>query len=112
VEFPVAKTPLEDHPGHWKFTFKLITNDLCLQCFDTVGWAAGLGHPACKNGGWWRWALVSSDGVAPSQMVGVSDSVYLSLYHKVQKFSSGTGSPGWSRNKGCKTVVVWWWLIT
>ena len=77
MEFPVAKTPLEDHPGHWKFTFKLITNDLCLQCFDTVGWAAGLGHPACKNGGWWRWALVSSDGVAPSQMVGVSDSVYL-----------------------------------
>jgi len=28
------------------------------------------------------------------------------LHHKVQKFSSGTGSPGWSRKKGCKTVVV------
>jgi len=25
----------------------------------------------------------------------------------VQKFSSGTGSPGWSRKKGRKTVVVW-----
>jgi len=25
---------------------------------------------------------------------------------KVQKFSSGTGSPGWSRKKGRKTVVV------
>jgi len=24
----------------------------------------------------------------------------------VQKFSSGTGSPGWSRKKGRKTVVV------
>jgi len=28
------------------------------------------------------------------------------LHHKVQKFSSGTSSPGWSRKKGRKTVVV------
>jgi len=41
----------------------------------------------------WRWALVSPDGVAPIRMVGVSASVYLPLHHKVQKFSSGTGSP-------------------
>jgi len=39
-------------------------------------------------------------------MVGVSASVKLPLHHKVQKFSSGTGSPGWSRKKGRKTVVV------
>ena len=64
------------------------------------------GHPACKNGGWWRWALVSLDGVVPSQVVGVSASVNLPLHHKVQKFSSGTGSPGWSRKKGRKMVVV------
>ena len=51
-------------------------------------------------------ALVSPDGVAPSWMVGVSASVNLPLHHKVQKFSSGTGSPGWSRKKGHKTVVV------
>ena len=44
-----------------------------------------------KNGGWWRWALLSPDGVAPSRMVGVSASVNLPLYHKVQEFSSGTG---------------------
>jgi len=55
-------------------------------------------------------ALVSLDGVAPSRMVGVSAPVNLPLHHKVQKFSSGTGSPGWSRKKGRKTVVVvWWW---
>ena len=59
-----------------------------------------------KNGGWWRWALFSSDGVAPSQMVSVSASVSLPLHHKVQKFSSGTGSPRWSRKKSGKTVVV------
>jgi len=53
-----------------------------------------------------RWALVSPDGVAPSRMVGVSASVNLPVHHKVQKFSSGTGSPGWSRKKGRKTVVV------
>jgi len=40
-------------------------------------------------------------------MVGVSASVNLPLHHKVQKFSSGTGSPGWSWKKGRKTVVVW-----
>ena len=39
-------------------------------------------------------------------MVGVSASVNLPLHHKVQKFSSGTGSPGWSRKKGRKMVVV------
>ena len=58
-----------------------------------------------KNGGWWRWALVSPDGVAPSWMASVSTSVDLPLHHKVQKFSSGTGSPGWSRKTGRKTVV-------
>jgi len=57
-------------------------------------------------GGWWRWALLSPDGVAPSWMVGVSASVNLPLHHKVQRFSSGTCSPRWSRKKGCKTVVV------
>jgi len=55
---------------------------------------------------WWRWALISPDGVAPSQMVGVSASVNLPLHYKVLKFSSGTGSPVWSRKKGRKMVVV------
>jgi len=59
-----------------------------------------------KNGGWWRWELVSLDGVAPSWMVGVSASVILPLHHEIQKFSSGTGSPGWSQKKGRKMVVV------
>jgi len=45
------------------------------------------------------------DGVAPSRMVSVSASANLSLHHKVQKFSPGTGSPGWSQKKGHKTVV-------
>jgi len=52
------------------------------------------------------WALVSLDGVAPSWMVSMSASVNLPLYHKVQKVSSGTGLPGWSRKKGRKMVVV------
>ena len=42
----------------------------------------------------------------PSQMVDLSASVNLPLHHKVQKLSSGTGSPGWCRKKGRKTVVV------
>jgi len=44
--------------------------------------------------------------VAPIRMVGVSASVNLPLHHKVQKFCSGTGSPGWFRTKGRKTIVV------
>ena len=73
------------------------------------------GHPACKKtmGGWWRWALVSPAGVAPSRMVGVSASVNLPLHHKVQKFSSGTGLPGSSQKKGHKTgVCVCWRVVT
>jgi len=63
-----------------------------------------------KNGGWWRWAQLSPDGVAPSRMIGVSASLNLPLHHKVHKFSSGTGSPGWSRKNGHKAVVMWWWI--
>jgi len=36
----------------------------------------------------------------------VSASVNLPLHHKVQEFSSGTGSPGLSQKKGRKMVVV------
>jgi len=38
----------------------------------------------------------------------MSASVNLPLHHKVQNVSSGTGSLGWFRKKGRKTVVVWW----
>ena len=41
----------------------------------------------------------------PSRMVDVSASFNLPLHHKVQKLSSGTGSPWWSRKKGHKTAV-------
>ena len=39
-------------------------------------------------------------------LLSVSSSANLPLHHKVQKFSSGTGSPRWSRKKGRTTVVV------
>jgi len=35
-------------------------------------------------GGWWRWALLSLDGVAPSRIVSLSASVNLPLHHKVE----------------------------
>jgi len=49
-------------------------------------------------------SLVSPDGVAPSQMVIESASVNLPLHHKVQKFSSSTGSPGWSWKRAVKRL--------
>jgi len=63
-------------------------------------------RPAKRMGGWWRWALVSPDGVVSSQMGGLSSSVIFPLLHKVQKFSSGTGSPGWSRKRAVKWLCV------
>jgi len=64
-----------------------------------------------KSDGWgrWKWELLSPDGVAPSRTVDVSASVNLPLHHKVHKFSSGTGSYGWSRKKGRKRL---WWYMT
>jgi len=54
--------------------------------------------------------MVSPDGVASIRIVSVSASVNLPLHHKVQKFSSGTGSPGWSQKRAVKrlyVVVIW-----
>ena len=90
------------------FTFRL---QYCVKiAFSALTMLDGRkGIRPVKNGGWWRWALVSPDGVAPSWTVSMSAAVNLPLHHKVQKFSSGTGSSGWSRKKGRKTVVVVWW---
>jgi len=59
-----------------------------------------------KNGGLWSWELVSPDAVTPSWMVSVSASFNLPLHHKFQQYSSGTGSPRWSRKKGHKMGLV------
>jgi len=39
--------------------------------------------------------------------VDVSASVNLPLHHKVQKFSSGTGSPGWFPKRAVKRLWLW-----
>ena len=91
-------------PSNGEYTKLSSTQYLNSYQYHTVLWHCWLGDRKgirpVKMGGRWRWALVSPDGVAPSQMVGVSASVNLPLHHEVQKFSSGTGSPGWSRKKG------------
>jgi len=63
-----------------------------------------IGH----SGGWWKWALRSPDGVAPSQMVGVSASVPLLIFPCTIK-SRGSllapAHPGGPR----KRAVKWLW---
>jgi len=72
-----------------------------------VGWQEG--HPAHKKyGGMVEVGTGQSGWSGASWMFSVSASINLPLHHKVQKFSSSNGSPGWSWKKGCKTVVVWW----
>ena len=81
--------------------------DTCLVAFSVLKLLVGRqeGHPACKKyGGMVEVALVSPDGVAPSRMVGLSAFLNLSVHDEVQKFSSGTGSPGWSWKNGLKRL--------
>jgi len=87
-----------------------------VSSYQTCTWYHGIASAVCSAvlmltkkmwGVWWRWALVSPDGVAPRRMVNVFASVNLPLHHKVQNFSSGTGSPG---GPGKSTVKrLWWW---
>jgi len=62
------------------------------------------GHPACKkHGRWWRWALLSPNGVAPSRMVGVS--AFSPYTIKSRSSPLALAHPGGPRKKGRKTVV-------
>jgi len=78
-------------------------NLLIIAAFSALTLLVGRqeGHPACKkygeDGGGGHW-LVRMEWHPAGWSV--------CLHHKVQKFSSGTGSPGWSRKKGHKVVVV------
>ena len=56
-------------------------------------------------GGWWRWPLVSSDGVATSRIVGVSAYVNLPLHHKVRSSLLAPAHPGGPEKRAVKTVV-------
>jgi len=67
------------------------------------------GHPACKKWGMVQvgtghWALISPDGVAPSQMVGV--------FHKVQKFFLAPAHLVGPRKRAVKRLWWWWWWCT
>ena len=64
-------------------------------------------RPVKNMGGWWRWVLVSPDGVAPSRMVGVSASVNLPLHHKVRSSLLAPADPGGAGKRAPKRL--WWW---
>jgi len=70
-----------------------------------TGWQEG--HPVCKkwgDDGGWHW-LVRMEWRSAGWSVCLPLLIFPCTI-KVQKFSSGTGSPGWYRLKGRKTVVV------
>jgi len=62
-----------------------------------------------KNmGGWWRWTLVSPDGVAFSRMVIVSASVNLPLHHTSRSSLLAPSHPG---GPGKRAVKRLWLLV-
>ena len=61
-------------------------------------------------GGWWRWALVSPDGVAPSWMVNVSACVNLPCTIKSRSSLLALAHPGGPGKRAVKRL--WWcWLF-
>jgi len=63
--------------------------------------------PVKNMGGWWRWALVSLDGVAPSWMVDVSASVIFPCTVKSRNPFLAPADPGGTRKRAVKRL--WWW---
>jgi len=59
-----------------------------------------------KNGGWWRWALLSLDRVAPIRMVGVSANVNLPCTIKSRSSLLAAAHPG---GPGKRAVKRLWW---
>jgi len=59
--------------------------------------------------GWWRWALVSADGVAPSLLVDVSASVNLPLHHEIQILFWHLAQMGGPGKRAVKWFWWWWW---
>jgi len=81
----------------------------------SVLWRCWLGgrkgiRPVKNVGGWWRWSLVSPDGVAPA--VSVSASLNLSLHHSNNNnhfMALCPGLPGWAgtrRNTHPPTILT------
>jgi len=60
-----------------------------------------------KNGGWWRWSLISPDRMAPSRIVSVSTSVIFpcTMDHKSTRFLLAPAHPGSPGERGRKMVV-------
>jgi len=69
------------------------------------------GHPACKKmGGWWRWALVSPEGVVPA---GWSVCLPLLISPSTIKSRSSLLAPAHPGGPGKRAVkrLWWWWFV-
>jgi len=94
----------------YQTNFKMYFNSARCRQLPSVLWCWWLGgrkgiRPVKNMGGWWRWALVSPDGVAPSRMVGVSASVIFPCTVKSRSFLA-TAHPGGPRKRAVKWL--WW----
>ena len=61
-------------------------------------------------GGWWRWALVSPDGVVPNWMAGWSVCLPLFIFPCTMKSRSSLLAPAHPGGPGKRAVKRLWWL--
>jgi len=80
-----------------------------LRCMFELQMMCHLTESGGEDGGGGHW-LVRMEW-RPAGSSGVSASVNLPLHHEVQKFSSATGWPGWSRKKAVNGCGVWWNIL-
>ena len=61
----------------------------------------------CKNRGWWRWPLISLDGILPSQIVSMSASdIFPRTIKSRRRFLLAPAHPGSPRKRAIKRLCV------
>ena len=90
--------------------FAFVDNVTLLPSVLRCCWFGGRkGIRPVKNGGWWRWTLLSPDGVMFRQMVSVSVCVNLPLHQKSRSSLLAPAHPGGPGKRAVKRLWWWWW---
>jgi len=90
----------------WPIASPIGLSDFCAIVLTLMSTVAKSHTAPLHFGRWWRWALVSPDGVAPSRMVSVSASVNLPLHHKSRSSLLAPAHPGGPGKRAVKRLCM------